>query len=580
MSSKVKLNELQATAICGNDISSSCLYVSALSIIAAGSYAWIALLIVGAVLFLFRKIYGEVVGALPLNGGAYNALLNTTSKFIASLAACLTLLSYMATAVISASEAMHYLQHLIESLPVIISTIILLLVFMALTIYGIGESAIVAVIIFVFHIASLILLVTVSTVYLLQNGVDVFSLNQAATNARDVSWSTALMLGFAAAMLGISGFESSANFVEEQDTGVFPKTLKNMWAIVTVFNPLIALLVLAILPIQEVADNSTALLSHLGVQTGGNWLGVVISIDAVMVLSGAVLTSYVGVSGLVERMALDRIMPQFFLKKSKRQVSYRIMIGFFILCASILLVTEGEIKALAGLYTIAFLAVMALFGIGNLLLKYRRGRLPRPVKASVISVIIAVTAVIIALYTTIQTSPAYVKVFVQYFVPTALVVLVMLNRTQLLLLLLSITQYFYKPIKNTVYKFNQWINTMINNIDSQEFVFFTKGDNVAVLNKVLRYVSDNEESRTLKIVNIINDTNARSPKLQVDLEVLDRAYPEIDIEFIEINGKFGPKIIQKLSQDWKIPTNFMFIGAPSDRFPYQVAELGGVRLII
>ena len=103
MSSKVKLNELQATAICGNDISSSCLYVSALSIIAAGSYAWIALLIVGAVLFLFRKIYGEVVGALPLNGGAYNALLNTTSKFIASLAACLTLLSYMATAVISAS---------------------------------------------------------------------------------------------------------------------------------------------------------------------------------------------------------------------------------------------------------------------------------------------------------------------------------------------------------------------------------------------------------------------------------------------------------------------------------------------
>lgn len=580
MSSKVKLNELQATAICGNDISSSCLYVSALSIIAAGSYAWIALLIVGAVLFLFRKIYGEVVGALPLNGGAYNALLNTTSKFIASLAACLTLLSYMATAVISASEAMHYLQHLIESLPVIISTIILLLVFMALTIYGIGESAIVAVIIFIFHIASLFLLVTVSAVYLLQNGVDVFSLNQAATNARDVSWSTALMLGFAAAMLGISGFESSANFVEEQDTGVFPKTLKNMWAIVTFFNPLIALLVLAILPIQEVADNSTALLSHLGVQTGGNWLGVLISIDAVMVLSGAVLTSYVGVSGLVERMALDRIMPQFFLKKSKRQVSYRIMIGFFILCASILLVTEGEIKALAGLYTIAFLAVMALFGIGNLLLKYRRGRLPRPVKASVISVIIAVTAVIIALYTTIETSPAYVKVFVQYFVPTALVVLVMLNRTQLLLLLLSITQYFYKPIKNTVYKFNQWINTMINNIDSQEFVFFTKGDNVAVLNKVLRYVSDNEESRTLKIVNIINDTNARSPKLQVDLEVLDRAYPEIDIEFIEINGKFGPKIIQKLSQDWKIPTNFMFIGAPSDRFPYQVAELGGVRLII
>jgi len=104
-----KLNEFAATAISGNDISSSVLYVSALSIVYAGQYAWVTLLIVAFVLFLFRKIYGEVVGALPLNGGAYNALLNTTSKNTASFAAALTILSYMATAVISANEAMYYL---------------------------------------------------------------------------------------------------------------------------------------------------------------------------------------------------------------------------------------------------------------------------------------------------------------------------------------------------------------------------------------------------------------------------------------------------------------------------------------
>ena len=67
-----KLNELQSTAISGNDISSSCLYVSALTIMYAGQYAWLSLLIVAVVLFLFRRIYVEVVGALPLNGGAYN----------------------------------------------------------------------------------------------------------------------------------------------------------------------------------------------------------------------------------------------------------------------------------------------------------------------------------------------------------------------------------------------------------------------------------------------------------------------------------------------------------------------------
>jgi hypothetical protein len=50
-------------------------------------------------------MYGEACTALPLNGGAYNVLLNTTSKIVASLAACLTILSYTATAVVSASES-------------------------------------------------------------------------------------------------------------------------------------------------------------------------------------------------------------------------------------------------------------------------------------------------------------------------------------------------------------------------------------------------------------------------------------------------------------------------------------------
>lgn len=103
-----KLNELQATAICGNDISSSCLYVAALTISYAGQYAWISLIVVGLVLYLFRKIYGEVVGALPLNGGAYNVLLNTTSKSTASFAACLTILSYMATAYQMATHHWHH----------------------------------------------------------------------------------------------------------------------------------------------------------------------------------------------------------------------------------------------------------------------------------------------------------------------------------------------------------------------------------------------------------------------------------------------------------------------------------------
>jgi amino acid transporter len=576
---RVKLGELASTSISGNDISSSCLYVSALAVLHAGQYAWISLLIVGVVLFLFRKIYGEVVGALPMNGGAYNALLNTTSKGMASLAASLTLLSYMATAVISANEAMKYLYTMAPQLPVILATIVLLAIFMGLVIIGIGESSKVAIAIFIFHLTSLIILSTFAGIYLFNHGWDVFASNHALP-VKHGRLTLALFLGFSAAMLGISGFESSANFVEEQKKGVFPKTLRNMWAVVTFFNPLIAFLALAVLPITAIEVNKDALLSVMGSEVGGSWLSVLVSVDAVLVLSGAVLTSFVGVSGLVERITLDRILPPFLLKRNKKGSTYRIAIFFFILCVSILLITEGDLEALAGVYTIAFLSVMALFGIGNILLKVRRKHLPRPERSGWLSLLVAIMAVITALAGNIVLNPDYLAVFMEYFIPTIAVVLVMLNRTALLKLLLRLIRYFLDPINRFLLKSYKSINNTINKINDQEFVYFTKKDDIASLNKVLLYIRNNEHTRKLKIVSVFPEGEQATSNFISDLDVLDREYPEIKVEYIQLHGEFTPKLIKKLSTEWGIPINFMFIGSPSDRFPYPLQELGGVRLII
>lgn len=574
----VALSELPATAICGNDISSSCLYVSALSIIYAGKYAWIALLIVAFVLFLFRKIYGEVVGALPLNGGAYNALLNTTSKSVASLAAALTLLSYMATAVISASEAMHYVHALWGGLPVVPATIVLLAIFMILTIIGIGESSKVAIGIFITHLVALTVLVTACVIYISTNGLDTLTLNSAMPVKGGMVM--ALFFGFSAAMLGISGFESSANFVEEQAPGVFPKTLRNMWLVVSIFNPLTAFLALAIIPIPDVQLHHEALLAHMGDVSGGTWLAWIISVDAALVLSGAVLTAYVGVGGLIQRMSLDRVLPQFLLKLNKRNSAYRIMIAFFILSISILLITQGELEALAGVYTISFLAVMALFGIGNILLKVKRARLPRPERAGALSLFIAISAVLAALIGNAVLNPLYLAVFLEYFFPTIVLIAIMLNRTRLLKLVLNLFKYISDRIQRVVSMGNQTILRMIADINAQEFVFFTKDDNVAVLNNVMEYVSENELTRNLKIVTVLKEGQHVSAGLERDIEVLDRAYPEIKIDFVKLHGEFGPALIKKLSKEWNIPTNFMFIGSPGDHFPYKIADLYGVRLII
>jgi hypothetical protein len=67
----------------------------------------------------------------------------------------------MATAV-SASEGMHYLHGIIPAIDITITTVIVLVAFTGLAILGIGESAFVAVIIFIIHLSTLSLLVIVS----------------------------------------------------------------------------------------------------------------------------------------------------------------------------------------------------------------------------------------------------------------------------------------------------------------------------------------------------------------------------------------------------------------------------------
>lgn len=581
-----KLNQLAATAICGNDISSSVLYVSALAIAFAGQYAWITLLIVSVVLFLFRKIYGEVVGALPLNGGAYNALLNTTSKLMASFAATLTLLSYIATAVISGNEAIHYLHHLIPSMPIILVTVGLLSFFALLTIGGIKESSKVAIGIFLFHLTSLAILSGFIIYFLFYNGIGVFFQNWNMP-AQHGSITIAIFLGFAASMLGVSGFESSANFVEEQEKGVFPKTLRNMWMVVSVINPLMAIFALALftLPVLQGSEFQNTLLIKMGDHVGGNWIATLVSIDAFLVLSGAVLTSFVGVSGLLERMTLDRILPPFFLKRNSRGSSYRIIIMFLILCISVLIITNGDVSLLAGVYTISFLSVMVLFGIGNILLKVRRNQLPRPEKATWGAVLLAITAVIIALVGNITMppkpgNPSNFSVFLKYFIPTIIFIIIMLNRIVLLNFLLNVIHSVFDPVRSLVLRTDKRILSTINKINSQEFVFFTKGDNIATLNKVMLYITRNEHTKKLKIVLALDKDDVVPKNLPQEIDFLDREYPDIKVEFVVEQGKFSPELIRNLSKKWNIPINFMFIGSPSDKFPYRVQDLGGVRLII
>jgi hypothetical protein len=340
----------------------------------------------------------------------------------------------------------------------------------------------------------------------------------------------------------------------------------------------------------------------MGSVAGGNWLAGVISIDAVLVLSGATLTSYVGVTGLVKRMTLDRCLPQFLLKETKRGTSHRIIIAFFLLAVCVLLITKGDLKSLAAVYTLSFLSVMALFAIGNLLLKIERANLPRPTRASYLTVLVALLAVVVAFLGNARLNQAYLIVFLEYLIPTVLVVSVMLGRVKLLELVVFFVDEMRKHVRRDklqaeaedqteeaqklrktsvrVDLVDRRLHRLLNAIRAQQLVYFTRGDNVQNLNRVMLYIKENEHTNRVKFVHLYDTEAGVPPMLDEHLKFLDELYPEIDIEFVALEGEFTPDLIGSLSKKWAIPTNLMFMGSPGENLKHTIADLAGMRLII
>lgn len=573
------LGELSSTAICGNDITSSCLYVSALAIGQAGVLAPLVLAIVGITLFLFRKIYSEVGGALPLNGGTYTLLLNTTSKKIAAAAAGLTVLSYVATAVISASEAIHYIKVILPFINSQVGVLGLLSFFSFLAIIGIGESAKVAIGIFLFHLLTLTILILSGLFYIfLHPSILIDNFQQ---SFESVNWIKGLILGFSISLLGISGFESSANFIEEQKEGVFPKTLRNMWIAVMILNPLIAFLGIAMIPLREVNGLGEGFLSHLGGLSIGMGFSQWIAINAFLVLSGAVLTSFVGIQGLVRRMAMDRCMPNFFLKQNRwRRTNHWIILGFLFVCVSIYGITSGVTKDLAGVYTLSFLFVMSFFAIGNAILKIRRARLPRETRAPWAYIFVGLSLLTIGIFGNVYLNPKGSLIFLTYLFITLGLILFLLLRTSILRLLLLAVHYSVSLLPHVKMKLMDQLIILIKQLTSVPVLYFTKNDNLATLNEAVQYVLKNEQTKSLTVCYLTEKDDNYSERLSGFVRIIDEIYPKLKIDLLIARVPFSPEAVEALSSRLKIEKNRMFIGSPGGKFPHRIEKLGGVRVIL
>jgi amino acid transporter len=572
----------------------------------AGALAPLVLLCVGMVLLLFRSVYHEAVSALPVNGGCYNVLLNSTWKPLAGVAGVATFLSYIATADISAKVGVEYLFRILPSslehalqipmlgldphvVPVFLGTVVVLGGFALLVATGVKDSAFVAKLIWGFNVLTIIAFVITGLVFALTGtshwtenwaytqrmlyetaGKELFRVDADTAIFAKGGLMAALFFAFSASLLGVSGFESSANFVEEQKKGVFPKTLRNMQWAVTIANPLVALVCLIVLPIEKMVAGKDFMLSDVAYGMGGNPLRYMVCLDAFLVLCGAVLTSYVGVSGLLSRMSEDGCVPHFLSKKNAKGAFPLILLSFFALCVSILVITRCDLLPIAGVYTIAFLAVMSLFAVGNLLLKVRRPKLKREVRAKVPVVVLAFLATSIGLVGNILIDPRNPRFFAMYFVPFTLVVLGTIYRDLLLRAIAAATRGL-PPV-------SRWLEKHFSGAIEGRFVCFIRTSER--LGAMLEYIRKNEPGAR-ECVLVICEHPVEQHKTDNAITTIQNVglYPDLEIRTMMTDEPFSPATVFDVAKKNGIPLSRVFIGSIEPKHQWDYPEFGGVRVV-
>ena len=170
-------------------------------------------------LYPFRKIFQECGTAIPLNGGVYVACLNSTSKLFATFAASCSLISYSATAVVSAASCTSYAAFEFGDFSKLPVTVTIMLFFAILVLFGVKDSANVATVIFSFHLLTLFILVISSIVFMINNKGQVFIDNiyhpLPISQPPSGNIGLDLFLGYSVSLLGLTGFETTANYIEE-----------------------------------------------------------------------------------------------------------------------------------------------------------------------------------------------------------------------------------------------------------------------------------------------------------------------------------------------------------------------------
>jgi hypothetical protein len=166
--------------------------------------------------------------------------------------------------------------------------------------------------------------------------------------------------------------------------------------------------------------------------------------------------------------------------------------------------------------------------------------------------------------------------FLQYFIPTVFLVVIMYLRIPILKTILQV-------LNNLMGKFLVWRTIVIDNITAlteQRVVLFTRGGNLRRLHDAFNYIVHNESSRSVVVFHLYsNPGHNEEESLRQSLEAIQEIFPMLKVKLVVREGRFGPEIIEVVSKEFGVEKNNIFIGAPEEKHAFSIQDLGGVRVI-
>lgn len=397
----------RAAAIVLSDLASSAFYAGGIAELAIGKSApWF---ILGVMLFSFavRSVYMESC-SMFVRGGVYVVVRDAMGPFLARMSVSALIFDYILTGPISIVTAGQYLGRLLNEVSELghsglrVSPNGFAAIFGAIaTVYfwwnntkGIHESSSKALRIMQITTVMVVAFLMWCPITLFVNGGHLppaplpRNLQFSADGLgwfKGTFWPTipvvAIIIAFGHSLLSMSGFETLAQVYREI---AYPK-MKNLritgnivcfYAVIC--TGVVTLFAGMIIPDQIRPKYVDNLLGGLAMHLAGPYLlrlvfHVFVVIVGVLILSGAVNTSIIGANGVMNRVAEDGVLLDWFRKPHKRfGTSYRIINLIAILQIATILGSRGNMYLLGEAYAFGVVWSFFMKALGVLVLRFRR----------------------------------------------------------------------------------------------------------------------------------------------------------------------------------------------------------------